>query len=86
MEPWTGPREGEVDACGEWLGALPIPEARWPYGPPPAHDEHCLLRDGGRYCDCEASDESSIHLSDETGRRSRPRSLGACRCRIAVHS
>lgn len=63
MEPWTGPRDDEVDLCGTWLGALPIPEARWPYGPPPEHDDHCLLRDGGRFCDCIASDQSDDDLA-----------------------
>lgn len=52
---WTGPREGDLDKSGDRL-IQPVPPARWPYGPPTAHEECCFLHEGGIYCDCEASD------------------------------
>lgn len=66
---WTGPREGDVDSSCTLLRDLP-PE-RWPYGPPAAHEDWCLLkrctsyalteRDArkGTFCDCDASDSSA---------------------------
>jgi hypothetical protein len=53
---WTGPDEGELNDALEWVGQLPIPPHKWPYGPPDVHDSCCTLAEGGRFCDCEASD------------------------------
>jgi hypothetical protein len=54
---WTGPKKKEIDARHQWLGAMPIPPERWPYGPPEAHQPACILHTGGKFCDCTASEE-----------------------------
>lgn len=52
---WTGPRDSDFESfCYEKLRA-PVPPERWPYGPPDAHEECCILHEGGLYCDCAAS-------------------------------
>jgi hypothetical protein len=58
MTRWTGPREDEIDALGRLY--VPVPPERWPYGPPSSHEASCLLYRGSRYCDCAASDASSL--------------------------
>ena len=53
---WTGPTEpGDLDEDEETLARL-VPPERWPYGPPSAHEDVCLLHSGGLYCDCLASE------------------------------
>jgi len=55
---WTGPREKDVDRFDRWTGDMPIPPERFPFGPPEHHQPGCtLLIVGGRFCDCDASDE-----------------------------
>lgn len=60
---WTGPRDGDVDALGRWLGPLPIPPKLWPYGAPDEHEDDCCLHRNGRWCDCAASDASTEDVS-----------------------
>lgn len=55
--PWTGPRAEDLDAAGNIL-APPLPAERWPYCWPREHQACCVLHEGGRFCDCLASDES----------------------------
>jgi hypothetical protein len=52
---WTGPRPEDWDGPGEVRLREPVPGARWPYGPPPFHQEGCTLHGGGLFCDCAAS-------------------------------
>lgn len=59
---WTGPREGEIDNLGRLR--TPAPPERWPYGPPNTHEQNCLLQRGGRWCDCAASDASSLEYGE----------------------
>lgn len=58
---WTGPLPEDLDTEGTLL-CPPLPPERWPYGPPEHHESCCLLRDGGSYCDCKASDASDSHF------------------------
>lgn len=51
---WTGPNEDEVNALGELKA--PVPPERWPYGPPVAHQDCCVLFSDGLFCDCTASE------------------------------
>ena len=51
---WTGPNEDEIDSHYKLLKVVP-PE-RWPWGPPDAHEDACLLHSGGLFCDCTASE------------------------------
>jgi hypothetical protein len=63
-KPYTGPLEGDLDeATGCWIGPLPIPPERFPYCAPEEHEVGCTLREGGRFCDCAASDASDDDLS-----------------------
>lgn len=55
---WTGPRETDLRADGVTL-IRPVPPDRWPYGPPEAHEDCCVLHSGGLFCDCKASDASA---------------------------
>ena len=56
---WIGPLPGDLDYHEiEWMGDMPIPPERWPYGPPDFHEGACGLHAGGRFCDCKASDAS----------------------------
>ena len=45
---WTG---SQLDSYQKG----PIPPNKWPYGPPSAHQDCCLLFSGATYCDCDAS-------------------------------
>lgn len=59
---WTGPLDDDL-ADGIEDGATlrhPVPEVRWPYGPPSAHEDGCRLfgLNEPLYCDCKASDAS----------------------------
>lgn len=54
---WTGPRDEDLDAAGHII-APPLPAERWPYCWPSEHQACCVLHEGGRFCDCLASDES----------------------------
>jgi len=56
---WTGPREHEVDNLGR-LRAV-VPPERWPYGPPEAHEDSCLLHARGLWCDCKASEAADLY-------------------------
>lgn len=53
---WTGPLPADLDGSGVHL-LHPVPAERWPYGPPDAHQDCCLLHTGGLFCDCWASTE-----------------------------
>lgn len=55
---WTGPKEADLDKSGVKLKA-PVPPERWPFGPPEFHEDCCILRKGGLFCDCSASDNSA---------------------------
>ena len=58
---WTGPRDEDWADSTETRLRAPVPPERWPYGPPDAHDDWCMLF--GRapsvnailFCDCSAS-------------------------------
>lgn len=52
---WTGPRPSDLNANSARL-LRPVPPDRWPYGSPSFHETCCILRSGGLYCDCKASD------------------------------
>ncbi len=61
---WTGPLDDDL-ADGIDNGATlrhPVPEVRWPYGPPSAHEDGCRLfgLNEPLYCDCKASDASDL--------------------------
>lgn len=58
MLAWTGPHDHEVAPSGMLYGR--VPDERWPYGPPSAHQKYCNLfprrgSPGGLFCDCAAS-------------------------------
>jgi hypothetical protein len=55
---WTGPLEDDWEVRRDRL-RHPVPPERWPFGPPEAHEDVCLLHEGGLYCDCAASDASA---------------------------
>lgn len=57
-KPYTGPRDEDIDASGNWIGPMPIPPERFPWCALEEHQECCTLREGGRFCDCVASDPS----------------------------
>jgi len=59
IQHWIGPDESDLDpdAFAPVL-LVPVPGARWPFGPPEVHEECCLLHSGGLCCDCKASDAS----------------------------
>lgn len=52
---WTGPKRGDVDPMAPDVLLVPVPGDRWPYGPPVRHQDICLLKSGGLFCDCAAS-------------------------------
>ena len=56
---WTGPLADDLTADGASL-RHPVPEVRWPYGPPSFHEHCCRLFGMNQplYCDCKASDAS----------------------------
>lgn len=49
---WTGSNQ---DGVAREFSEGPIPEDRWPYGERSMHDDFCMLRSGGVFCDCSAS-------------------------------
>jgi len=63
---WKGPDLAEVNSAIEWIGPLPIPPEKWPYGPPDHHQECCTLVCGGRFCDCEVSDSDDCEFGVST--------------------
>ncbi len=60
---WTGPVDGDYANAMQTELKAPVPPERWPYGPPDAHEDCCLLHCAGLYCDCLASDASTEDAS-----------------------
>lgn len=60
---WTGPRREDLFPDGVTL-VRPVPPERWPYGPPEFHEDCCILRKDGLYCDCKASDAGDIEYGE----------------------
>jgi hypothetical protein len=65
---WHGPNESDLKTDGVSLVG-PVPDERWPYGPPSYHETCCRLhrmrdqsRTGGLYCDCKASEASDTEF------------------------
>lgn len=52
---WTGPRDEDWESGANTRLVAPVPPERWPYGPPPFHQEGCGLHADGLFCDCAAS-------------------------------
>lgn len=79
---WTGPLDSDLRADGTTLRES-VPPERWPFGPPEAHEDCCVLHTGGLFCDCAASVAEEERTPACCDRCDRPRTLPApdgCSC------